>query len=879
MALHHRIESASAVKRSSQPTRSTVAPSVSKLASHKACFSAKDRTSTKVQASSGAPTPSVASFSESLNNKLKYVVGKNSVATAKDAYQATAWAVREHLIDSFDKTHEHWKKEDPKFIYYLSAEFLMGRTLTNAVNNLGLKGPVADTLRELGYTTETVADEERNAGLGNGGLGRLAACFLDSMANLDLPGWGYGIRYRYGMFKQILNAKGQQVEVPDIWLTDGNPWEVRRPDIQYTISFGGKVETRIVNGKEETVWVPTEKVKAVAYDNPIPGSTATPTTGNLRLWDAVPFTEFDLQAFNAGDYDKALLERERAESISSVLYPNDSTPEGKELRLKQQFFFVSASIQDVLARFKATHGKNFALLPEKAVFQLNDTHPTIAVAELLRLLTDVEGLEWEEAWMITQKCLNYTNHTVMPEALEKWPVKVMAKMLPRHMQIIETINDGWRSFVRSKYSTKVPASEVEKKVEAMSIIHPNPWNKDEMLVNMAYLAVVGGTKVNGVAAIHSDIVKNDIFNDFYELFPSKFQNKTNGVTPRRWLAYCNPDLAALITETLGSDSWINETAKISELKKFANDQTLHKKWAAVKQKNKAKLAAVIKKLYGDDVNLNALFDIQIKRIHEYKRQHLNLLSVIWKYKQLKNMTPEERKKTTPRVVIIGGKAASAYDMAKRIITFVSSIGNVINHDPETNEYLRLYFLPDYNVSLAETIIPAAELSQHISTAGTEASGTSNMKFQMNGCLIIGTLDGANIEIAEEAGVENVFVFGVKADEINQLRKDRKNFKTDSRWNEIMADIEAGKFGDKDYFKPLVDAIHNMKVGNDWFLVANDFASYLKAQEDVDRVYQDKDEWNRRSILYTAGSGKFSSDRTIREYADDIWNVKPCRPVV
>ncbi|KAG2490821.1 hypothetical protein HYH03_010742 [Edaphochlamys debaryana] len=750
----------------------------------------------------------------------------------------------------------------------------MGRSLTNTVYNLGLEGEYADALRQLGYDMEKVADAERDAALGNGGLGRLAACFLDSIATLDLPGWGYGIRYKYGMFKQVLK-NGYQAEQPDIWLTSGNPWEIRRDGLRFEVGFGGRVERKKDGNKEVTVWTPSEKVWAQAYDNPIPGFS-TPTTSNLRLWDAQPISEFDLGAFNAGDYDRAMLDRERAEAISAVLYPNDSTPEGKELRLKQQYFFVCASLQDVLSRFKATHGTKFELLPDKACFQLNDTHPTIAVAELMRLLVDVEGLDWDAAWTITTKCLNYTNHTVMPEALEKWPVKVMAKMLPRHMEIIEVINEGWTKWLGG-HLKELKAEERAKRISAMSIIHENPWNKEEMLVNMAYLAVVGSSAVNGVAAIHSNIVKDEILNDFYQIFPSKFQNKTNGVTPRRWLAWCNPELASLITETLGSNEWINDTEKLSALRAHASDPTFQKKWAAVKHAKKEKLAALIKKIHGDSVNTNALFDIQIKRIHEYKRQYLNVLSIIWRYKQLKKMTPEQRKKAVPRVCLIGGKAASAYDMAKRIIRLVTAVGDVINKDPETKDLLSLYFLPDYNVTLAETIIPAAELSQHISTAGTEASGTSNMKFQMNGCLIIGTWDGANIEIAEETGVDNVFVFGVRADEINQLRKERKNFKTDPRWDEIMKDIEGGMFGDKDYFKPLVDSVNNMKVGNDWFLVANDFAAYLDAQEEVDKVYKDQSEWLRRSIMYTAGSGKFSSDRTIREYAEDIWHVKPSRP--
>lgn len=807
-----------------------------------------------------------------LGAKLRYQLGRTPKDgySENDIYQGTAWSVREHLIDSFENTHDYWEEKDPKFVYYLSAEFLMGRSLLNTVYNLGLDGEYGKALMQMGYKMEEVADHEHNAALGNGGLGRLAACFLDSIATLDLPGWGYGIRYKYGMFKQLIK-NGYQTEVPDIWLTEGNPWEVKRNDVRFEVGFSGKTVTE----KGKTVWTPGEKVVAVAYDNPIPGYHTTTTT-NLRLWDAEPVQEFDLEAFNAGDYSKAVAEKDSASAISAVLYPNDSTPEGKELRLKQQYFFVSASLQDVMMRFKEHHKDNWKLFPEKACFQLNDTHPTIAVAELMRLLVDVEGLDWELAWSITTKCVNYTNHTVMPEALEKWPVRVLTKMLPRHMEIIEIINAGWTKFLEDKYSS-LAASEKEVLVERMSIIQENPWVKDEMQVNMAYLAVVSSSAVNGVAAIHSEIVKDDIFNDFYKLFPEKFQNKTNGVTPRRWLAFCNPPLSKLITDTLGDNNWITDTYDLQRLTPYATDKAFQAKWREVKQENKAKLAAYIKSQFGDDVPLNALFDIQIKRIHEYKRQLMNVLSIIWRYKQLKKMTPEQRKQAVPRVCMIGGKAASAYDMAKRIIHLVVKVGDLINKDPETKDLLRLYFLPDYNVSLAEVIIPASELSQHISTAGTEASGTSNMKFQMNGCLIIGTMDGANIEIAEESGKENMFVFGVDAADVPQLRKDRKNLKTDKRFDEIMADIEGGMFGDKDYFKPLVDSISNMKVGNDWFLVANDFASYLEAQEEVDKIYKDQEEWTRRSIMYTAGSGKFSSDRTIVEYAKDIWHVAPLRP--
>eukprot|EP00798_Chlamydomonas_sp_ICE-L_P021517 gene21517-28501_t len=629
--------------------------------------------------SSAAPAPAVGSVSaEDITDKAAMLFGRTGELSTKDKYLGMSWTVREDMIKRFNATQKYWKDNDVKRVYYLSAEFLMGRSLINTVLNLGLEGKYAEALTKLGVDMEELGAEERDASLGNGGLGRLAACFLDSIATLDLPGWGYGIRYKYGMFKQAVDKGGYQTELPDIWLQDGNPWEIKT-NIRHEVCFGGKA-TKGKDGK--TVWKPSEKVWAQAYDNPIPGFQ-TPTVSNLRLWDAVPMNEFDLSSFNAGDYDLAMVERQRAEGISAVLYPNDATPEGKELRLKQQYFFVAASIQDVMADFKATHGTNFALLPEKAVFQLNDTHPTIAVAEVMRLLIDIEGLEYDAAWKITTKMLNYTNHTVMPEALEKWPVKVMAKMLPRHMQIIEMINDAWVAWLEANLPS---GPEKQKKIDAMKIVSPNQWNADEMLVNMAYLACVGTSAVNGVAAIHSEIIKTDVFPELFEVMPHKFQNKTNGVTPRRWLAWCNPELSALITATLGDSSWINDASQLAGLRKFAEDKAFQAKWRAVKQTRKAKLAAMIKNIHGDDIPLNAMFDVQIKRIHEYKRQYMNVLSILWKYKQLKKMTPEERKKQTARVCVIGGKADALPLTAQSVYCSLWSllVGARSNTDPRPN---------------------------------------------------------------------------------------------------------------------------------------------------------------------------------------------------
>lgn len=822
--------------------------------------------------------------------ELKYKEATNT-DSIDATYSAVAWSVHNRLVDSFNKTHEHWKREDPKFVYYLSAEFLMGRTMTNAINNLGVEGAYSEAIREIGSDMEKITSMEVDAALGNGGLGRLASCFLDSMASLDLPGWGYGIRYKYGMFKQAVAADGRQLELPDKWIPEGgNPWEIRRPSVRFPVGFYGKVDS-------DGLWTPSEIVQAVACDVPIPGYR-TRTTSNLRLWDCEPMQEFDLDAFNAGEYEEAVISRRKADEIVAVLYPNDATEEGKELRLKQQYFFVAASLQDTLARFLDAHD-NLEILPEKACFQMNDTHPTIAVPELMRLLMDVHKLEFNKAWEITRKCLAYTNHTVMPEALEKWPVVVLEKLLPRHMQIIQQINDNWlltvKNHVEAKFASSMPqiadpgdvATEDSEEVEAdpvedamkeYSIIQENPWNQGEMLVNMAYLAVVGSFAVNGVAAIHSEIIKEDIFPQFVEIFPEKFQNKTNGVTLRRWLAYCNPELTDLITESLGTSDWIKDATLLSKLLPMANDKSFRQKWRDIKLERKRKLAQHIKTVTGYDVPVESMYDVQVKRIHEYKRQLMNAVSLIHRYQKIKAASPEERAKMVPRVSIMGGKAASAYYMAKKIVALINAVSKTVNNDPDVGDLLKVIFLPNYNVTEAEIIIPAAELSQHISTAGTEASGTSNMKFALNGSLIIGTMDGANIEIAENTGAENLFTFGVDAKDVPRLREERKDFKEyDQRWLDAFSALRDGVFGDVEYFKDLVDSVNDMTKGNDWFLVANDFASYMDAQDAADCLYADEEEWTKRSIIYTASNGFFSSDRTIQQYADEIWSVKPCRP--
>ncbi|CAL8466863.1 g6399 [Coccomyxa elongata] len=805
----------------------------------------------------------VLSIEESIVNHVEYTLARSRYSfDNQEAYQATALSLRDRLIESWNDTQQYFKDVDAKRVYYLSMEFLMGRSLLNALNNLGVVDQYTEALREMGYQLEDLIQKERDAALGNGGLGRLAACFLDSMATLSLPAWGYGIRYQYGMFRQTI-VDGFQHEQPDYWLNFGNPWEIERLNVGYPVNFYGHVSVHEEEGRQVFRWNPGESVAAIAYDNPIPGFQ-TNNTINLRLWAAKPGQEFDLEAFNTGDYVQAILSRQRAETLSSVLYPDDRTYQGKELRLKQQNFFVSATIQDVVRRYKDTHD-SFDQFPDKVAFQLNDTHPTIAVPELMRVLMDENKMGWTKAWDITTKVFAFTNHTVLPEALEKWPVSLLEKLLPRHMQIIFDIN--WR-FLQQ---LRAQLGDDWERIGRMSIIEDGSGG--EKYVRMAYLAVVASHTVNGVAAIHSDIIKETIFKDFADLWPGKFQNKTNGVTPRRWLAFCNPPLRKLITDTLGNEHWINHLDSLQGLRQYADDPEFQQKWADVKGIAKAKALAHIREITGVQISDHVMLDIQVKRIHEYKRQLLNVLGIIWRYDQIKKMTPDQRAQVVPRACVIGGKAAPGYEMAKRIIKLISAVGNKINSDPDIGDLLKLVFVPDYNVSLAEVIIPGCELSQHISTAGTEASGTSNMKFAMNGSLIIGTMDGANVEIAEEIGEDNMFIFGVRAPEVARLRQERRNFKPDSRFEHVVGLIRKGVFGWADFFEPLVDSVTS---GGDYYLLANDFPSYIDAQAKVDEVYKDKARWTRMSIMSTAGSGMFSSDRTIQQYAEQIWRVEPCQ---
>ncbi|ERN09672.1 alpha-glucan phosphorylase, H isozyme [Amborella trichopoda] len=788
----------------------------------------------------------------------------------EQAYYATAESVRDQLIQRWNETYYHFHKVDPKQTYYLSMEFLQGRALTNAIGNLGILGQYADALNKLGHDLEDIAEQEKDAALGNGGLGRLASCFLDSMATLNLPAGGYGLRYRYGLFKQRITKDGQE-EVAEDWLEKFCPWEVVRHDVIFPVRFYGHVEVRKDGFRK---WVGGEVIHALAYDVPIPGYR-TKNTISLRLWEAKAVAEdFNLSHFNEALYESAAHLHSKAQQICAVLYPGDATEDGKVLRLKQQFFLCSASLKDIIFRFKERRGDNGSIVwsefPNKVAVQLNDTHPTLAIPELMRLLMDDEGLGWDEAWDVVSRTIAYTNHTVLPEALEKWPQSLMWKLLPRHMEIIEEID---KRFLGMVHSTR---PDLASKIQSMRVLDSS--NPQKPVVRMANLCVVSSHTVNGVAELHSDILKSELFADYVSLWPNKFQNKTNGITPRRWLQFSSPELSSIITKWLKTDEWITNLDLLSGLRQFGDDKDLHAEWASAKMANKRRLAQYVLQVTGVTINPNSLFDIQVKRIHEYKRQLLNILGAIYRYKNLKEMSPEERKKMTPRTIMIGGKAFATYTNAKRIVKLVNDVGDVVNKDPEIGNLLKVVFVPNYNVSVAEMLIPGSELSQHISTAGMEASGTSNMKFALNGCLIIGTLDGANVEIREEIGEENFFLFGATADEVPKLRKEREqgHFKPDPRFEEAKQYIRSGAFGSYDY-NPLLDSLEgNSGYGRgDYFLVGHDFPSYMDAQDRVDKAYKDKTRWLKMSILSTAGSGKFSSDRTISQYAKEIWNIEEC----
>ncbi|ORY07217.1 glycosyl transferase [Basidiobolus meristosporus CBS 931.73] len=779
-------------------------------------------------------------------------------------YLATAYSVRDRLIKRWNETQEYHTAHDPKRVYYLSMEFLIGRSLDNALLALGLKDNYKEGVKQLGFTMEDLIDEEKDAALGNGGLGRLAACYMDSLATLDYPAWGYGIRYNYGMFQQKI-VDGFQTEVPDYWLNFGNPWELPRLDISVDVRFYGYVDKNYDGaGRAKYTWDGGQIVQAVAYDVPIPGYD-TKNCINIRLWSSKPTKSFDLESFNEGDYDKSVGEQKSAENITSVLYPNDNHMVGKELRLKQEYFFVCATLHDIIRRFKKTK-RPWREFPEQVAIQLNDTHPTLGIPELQRLLIDEEGLEWDAAWDIVSRTYAFTNHTILPEAMEKWSVPMLEHVLPRHMMIIYDINLFFLQSVEKSY----PGDR--DLLNRISIIEESsPQN-----VRMAHLAIVGSHRVNGVAALHSDLIQKTIFKDFVEYYgQSKFENKTNGVTPRRWLHQCNPGLSDLITKKLGDDKWATHLTELAKLKQFADDKEFQKEWMAVKKSNKERLAKHIEERCGVKVNPEAMFDVQVKRIHEYKRQYMNILSVIYRYSSLKAMSKTEREKQVPRVVIFGGKAAPGYYVAKLVIKLINSVADVVNADKEIGDLLKVVFIPDYNVSIAEVIIPASDISQHISTAGTEASGTSNMKFVLNGGIILGTVDGANVEINEEIGDDNIFTFGVLTHEVDDYRHAMRyrNLPMDPQLQKVLDVIYSGVFGDPNVFAPLLYTLQN---GGDVYLVSVDFPRYLKAQAQVDEAYKNREAWAKKSIMCTAGMAKFSSDRAIKEYAESIWNIKPCR---
>lgn len=803
----------------------------------------------------------VNTITKAIQNHLKYTLAKDEYsATKRDILKSIVYAVRDCLIDRWINTQQTYYNQDVKRVYYISMEFLLGRLLCNSLINLDIYDIVAQAVKKMGYDFEEICNLEEDAALGNGGLGRLAACFLDSMATLQIPGYGYGIRYDFGIFSQKVE-NGYQVESPDSWLRYGNPWEIERPEYIYIIKFYGNVFQYVdKSGIFRNDWVDTEDIIAMPYDTPVSGFKNN-TVNNLRLWNAKATREFNLQYFNSGDYDKAVEEKIESETISKVLYPRDDFYAGKELRLKQEYFLVSATLQDIIRRFKKTND-NFKAFPDKVAIQLNDTHPALAIPELMRLMIDVEDLGWEEAWDITVKTFGYTNHTVMPEALERWPIDLVQKLLPRHLQIIYEINRRFMEEVITKYHGDM------QKLSNISLIEEGIPQK----VRMANLGIMGSHSVNGVAELHTDILKESVFRDFYELMPDKFNNKTNGITQRRWLALSNPKLAELISSTIG-DKWITDLSQLKSLEKYTDDKKFQKDWAAVKKHNKEKLALYVKENCNIELDTNSIFDCQIKRFHEYKRQLLNVLHIIALYIRLKQ-NPEIN--VTPRTFIFAGKSAPAYFMAKLIIKLINNMAKIINNDPDIKNKIKVIFLPNYSVSLAQRIIPAADLSEQISTAGMEASGTGNMKFALNGALTIGTLDGANIEILQEVGKENIFIFGLKANEVVNTRQSGyypKSFYTEIvELKSVLDMIMSNYFSmyESNIFMPIIDSLLE---NGDYYMLLIDFEDYLKCQDRVDAAYKNFSKWQKMSIINVANSGKFSSDRTINQYNKEIWKSK------
>lgn len=803
-------------------------------------------------------------FKRDVRNNVKTLFRKEvEEATPQQLFQAVSYAVKEAIIDDWLATQKQYEKDDPKTVYYMSMEFLLGRALGNNLINMTAYKEVKEALEEMGIDLNVIEDQEPDPALGNGGLGRLAACFLDSLATLGYASYGCGIRYRYGMFKQKIRD-GYQVEAPDNWLKDGNPFELRRPEYAKEVRFGGNIRVEYdETGKTHFVQENYESVMAIPYDYPIVGY-GNHIVNTLRIWDAEAIVDFQLDSFDRGDYHKAVEQENLAKNIVEVLYPNDNHIAGKELRLKQQYFFVSASIQAAITKFKKKHG-DISKLPEKVTFQMNDTHPTVAVAELMRILLDEENLGWNEAWDITTKCCAYTNHTIMAEALEKWPIDLFSRLLPRIYQIIQEIDRRFVEQVRAQY----PGNE--EKVKKMAILMDGQ-------VKMAHLAIVAGYSVNGVAKLHTEILKNQELKDFYQMMPEKFNNKTNGITQRRFLMHANPLLADWVTEKLGTKEWITDLSKMSGLKEWLDDEEALKEFMTIKFKNKERLAAYIKEHNGVEVDPRSIFDVQVKRLHEYKRQLLNILHVMYLYNQIKDH-PEMS--FYPKTYVFGAKASAGYIRAKEIIKLINSVADVINNDRSINGKLKVVFIEDYRVSNAELIFAAADISEQISTASKEASGTGNMKFMMNGAPTLGTMDGANVEIVDEVGIDNAFIFGLSADEvINYEQNGGYNpydiYNNDPDIRRVVDQLVDGTYanGDKEMYRDLYNSLLNNQGGAraDMYFILKDFRSYADAQARAMEAYKDKEKWAKMALKNTACCGKFSADRTIQEYVDDIWHL-------
>ncbi len=806
-----------------------------------------------------------AALLHSFTNHLIYSLAKDQyTATPRDRFMSLALTVRDRLIERWISTQQRYYKKDAKRVYYLSAEFLIGRALANNLINLGLYDVARDAMKMLNVDIGDVLEQEVDAGLGNGGLGRLAACFLDSMATLDIPGYGYGIRYEFGMFDQEIKD-GWQIEKPDEWLRLGNPWELPRPEYGVPVRFGGQTEEHNDDhGHLRVRWTGGEQVVGMAYDTPIAGFGCN-TVNTLRLWRARASTDFDLRYFNEGDYEKAVLDKNRSETISKVLYPSDVKMFGKELRLKQQYFFVACSLHDIVRRHLVAYPslENFA---EKVALQLNDTHPAVAIPELLRIFVDEHGVNWDKAWELTQATFGYTNHTLLSEALETWPVELFGRLLPRHLTIIYEIN---RRFLR-QVMNRFPYDE--QRIGRMSLIDEAGGEAHSRRIRMAYLAVVGSHSVNGVAGLHTELLKADLLRDFNEMWPERFNNKTNGVTPRRWLLAANPQLSAAITARIG-EGWMTNLDELAKLLPHAEDAAFRSEVRAIKARNKEQLARLIESEHRLDVDRNSIFDVQVKRIHEYKRQLLNVLHVVALYLRIKN---DPAQQVVPRTIIFGGKAAPAYTTAKLIIKLINSVADVVNADTQVNHRLKVVFLHNYRVSLAERIFPASDLSEQISTAGKEASGTGNMKFALNGALTIGTLDGANIEIREEVGPENFFLFGLTAAQVQEMQRrgyrPRDFYEQNAELKRVLDLIWSGFFepDHPDLFRPLVQSL----LDQDTYMLLADFQSYVECQQKVGEAFLDQERWTTMAIRNVAKMGRFSSDRTIREYAAEIWRAQP-----